>query len=122
MILKTLTLLILTAIVMASVACGVMNSQYVKRGTCESFGKEIVGSQLTNAFGAGSEILKIYRTTEISRTETTVSCKGQARTTSGDIDLLYSVEIDEDGEVWFEAREDVSAIFEDLEDLFEGLY
>ena len=117
---KTLTLLILTAIVMASVACsvgpfkGVINSQYVKRGNCESFGKHLVGGQFQNDFGRTWEILKIYRATEISRTETAVSCKGQARTTGGDIDVLYSVQIDEDGDFWWKSREDVPPIFEGI--------
>ena len=68
--------------------------------TCEMLSDNWDGEKLENSFGAENEIFKISDPVEVSRDEKELVCRGKGKTERGDLDFLFNLTEDSDGDQW----------------------
>ena len=68
--------------------------------TCEMLSDNWDGEKLENSFGAENEIFKISDPVEVSRDEKELVCRGKGKTERGDLDFLFNLTEDSDGDRW----------------------
>jgi len=101
---NTPTKVVIGIVVLAAIglACGQGSSRL---GDCDALRPSIVELSERDRTSRGFSLIKIYEPTEVSRTETELSCKGEASWSDGDkTAITYKSTVDSEGDVMIEYK------------------